>query len=46
MGYFFRLAAKDFLYASSNTHAFVIPNVAHWLERERAQWVHIDGLIQ
>ena len=26
--------------------AFVTPVVEHWMEREIAQWVHHEGLIQ
>ena len=30
----------------THTTAFVTPIVDHWLEREIAQWVHHEGLIQ
>ena len=30
----------------THTTAFVTPVVEHWLEREIAQWVHNEGLIQ
>ena len=44
MGCSYRLAAKVLLYAHHtdmiiHTMAFVTPVVAHWLEREIAQWV-------
>ena len=47
VGYSFRLAGRVLLYASSHrqTTAFVTPVVEHWLERERAQWVHHEGSI-
>ena len=45
IGYSYRLAARDLLYAPShrqdNTYtAFITPVVEHWLELEIAQWVH------
>ena len=51
MGYFFWLAAS-LLYLHhprdriAHTRAFVTPVVAHWLEREIAQWVYHEGSIQ
>ena len=40
MGYYFRLVARDLLYASSNRqdntyHAFVIPVVEHWFNEKQ-----------
>ena len=47
MGYSFRLAARDLLYDHptdriAHITAFVTPVVEHWLEREIAQWVHVE----
>ena len=30
----------------THTTAFVTPVVEHWLEREMAQWIHIEGSIR
>ena len=51
IGYSFRLAARDLLYAPSqnrtaHTMTFVTPVMEHWLEREIAQWVPHEGSIR
>ena len=51
MGYSFRLAARVLLYAPSHWqdstyHCLFTPVMEHRLEREIAQWVHHEGLIQ
>ena len=50
MGFFFRLAVRVLLYASSHriahTTAFVKPVVQYWLEREIVQLVHHEGSIR
>ena len=47
IGYSYRLTARVLLYAPSHrikhTTAFVTPVVEHWLEREIAQWVHVEN---
>ena len=49
-GYWFRLAARYFLYAPTDriadTTAFVTPVVEHWMEREIGQWLHHEGSIR
>ena len=46
-GLFFPISSKgSFIYRITHITAFVTPVVEHWLEREIAQWVHHEGLIQ
>ena len=49
-GLHFLISSKgSFIYSTymiAHITSFVTPVVEHWLEQEKAQWVHHEGLIQ